>query len=223
VQQVVISGAQARWGNEVNISNVVGLPYGQIMGYTYQRDSRGDIVFGDNGEPKQTGVVPLGSGMYKWTGGLSQTFRYKKFKLDFLFDYKFGAKLYSQTNLLLYYYGLQKTIFPGHLGRRQRPHRRGIRLRRQFHKAALPVLGIHHTRLEEIPRQGNKRLHCRPQPGNPPQTHPEHRPGVQPQRHQWTGARALRVPRGTQLRFQPEREILKNPLNFRYNRGTTLH
>lgn len=113
VQQVVISGAQARWGTEVNISNVVGLPYGQIMGYAYQRDSRGNIIFGDNGEPKQTGVVPLGSGMYKMTGGLSQTFRYKKFKLDFLFDYKFGAKLYSQTNLLLYYYGLQRTTLQG--------------------------------------------------------------------------------------------------------------
>ena len=110
---VVISNALARWGNEVNISNVVGQPYGQIMGFAYKRDLKGNIIFASNGEPEQTGVVPLGSGSYKVTGGFTNEFHYKDFTLSFLLDYKFGAKIYSQTNLLLYFYGLQKTTLQG--------------------------------------------------------------------------------------------------------------
>jgi TonB-linked SusC/RagA family outer membrane protein len=113
VQSVIVSGALARWGGEVNISNVVGLPYAQIMGFAYKKDARGNVVFGPNGEPEQTGVVPLGSGMYKVTGGLNNEFHYKRYTLSFLLDGKFGAKLYSQTNLLLYYYGLQKNTLQG--------------------------------------------------------------------------------------------------------------
>jgi outer membrane receptor protein involved in Fe transport len=109
----VISGAQARWGSEVNISNVVGLPYGQIMGFAYKRDSRHNIIYDSIGEPEQTGIVPLGSGVYKVTGGWSNEFRYRDFTFSFLLDYKFGAKIYSQTNLLLYFYGLQKTTLQG--------------------------------------------------------------------------------------------------------------
>jgi hypothetical protein len=116
ISSIIISGAQARWGSEVSIDNVVGLPYGQIMGYAYKKDIRGNVIYGANGEPEQTGVVPLGSGMYKVTGGLSNEFRYKKFSMSFLLDGKFGAKLYSQTNLLLYYYGLQKATLQGREG-----------------------------------------------------------------------------------------------------------
>jgi hypothetical protein len=44
---IVISGAYPRWGSEVSISNVVGLPYGQIMGYAYKRDPKGNIIYSD--------------------------------------------------------------------------------------------------------------------------------------------------------------------------------
>jgi TonB-linked SusC/RagA family outer membrane protein len=113
---IVTAGAYPRWGSEVNISNVVGLPYSQIMGFDYQRDAKGNIIYGTNGEPLQTAVKPLGSGVYKITGGLSNEFNYKDFSLSFLIDYKFGAKVYSGTNLLLYYYGLQKTTLEGREG-----------------------------------------------------------------------------------------------------------
>jgi TonB-linked SusC/RagA family outer membrane protein len=119
-QSIIIDGAYPRWGSEVNISNVTGLSYGQIMGYAYKRDNRGNIIYSDGvsnpipaGEPEHTGVVPLGSGVYKETGGLSNEFHYKHFSFSFLLDFKFGAKIYSGTNLLLYYYGLQKTTLQG--------------------------------------------------------------------------------------------------------------
>jgi TonB-linked SusC/RagA family outer membrane protein len=120
---IVISGAYPRWGSEVSISNVVGLPYGQIMGFAYKRDARGNIIYSDGvtsptpaGEPEPTGIVPLGSTVYKQTGGFSNDFHYRHFTLSVLIDFKFGAKIYSGTNLLLYYYGLQKTTLQGREG-----------------------------------------------------------------------------------------------------------
>jgi TonB-linked SusC/RagA family outer membrane protein len=120
---VVVAGAVPRWGSEVSISNVIGMPYGQIMGYAYKRDTRGNIIYSDGvtnpapaGEPEQTGLLPLGSGVYKQTGGLGNTFHYKSFSLSALVDFKYGAKIYSGTNLLLYFYGLQKTTLDGRDG-----------------------------------------------------------------------------------------------------------
>lgn len=113
---IVINGAYPRWGSEVNISDVVGLPYAQIMGYGYQTDAKGNRVFNSSGEPVQTGVKPLGSGVYNVTGGWSNDFTYKAFTLSFLIDYKFGAKIYSGTNLLLDFYGLQKNTLQGREG-----------------------------------------------------------------------------------------------------------
>ncbi|HEY4107702.1 SusC/RagA family TonB-linked outer membrane protein [Puia sp.] len=117
---IVINGAYPRWGSEVSISNVVGMPYGQIMGFGYKRDKDGHILFSDGvsnpapaGEPEQTGLIPLGSTTYKQTGGLTNEFHYRNFALSFLIDFRFGAKLYSGTNLLLYYYGLSKATLPG--------------------------------------------------------------------------------------------------------------
>ena len=122
-QSIVIGGAYPRWGSEVSISNVVGLPYGQIMGYAYKRDAKGNKLFSDGisnpalaGEPEQTGVVPLGSTVYRQMGGFTNEFSYRAFTLSTLIDFKFGAKIYSGTNLLLYYYGLQKNTLQGRDG-----------------------------------------------------------------------------------------------------------
>jgi len=122
-QSIVIGGAYPRWGSEVSISNVVGLPYGQIMGYAYKRDAKGNKIFSDGvsnpapaGEPEQTGIVPLGSTVYNQTGGFSNELHYGAFMLTTLIDFKFGARIYSGTNLLLYYYGLQKATLQGREG-----------------------------------------------------------------------------------------------------------
>jgi len=120
VTSIVVAGANARWGNGVNISQWAGLPYAQITGYGYKRDANGNKIFSDGsdgltaGEPEPTAnQVPLGSGVYKQTGGLTNDFHYRDFSFSFLIDFKYGAKIYSGTNLLLYTYGLQKTTLQG--------------------------------------------------------------------------------------------------------------
>jgi len=113
---ITIDGAFPRWGDEVSISNVVGMAYGQIMGYAYTTDSKGQRVFSD-GEPVQSKkVLPLGSSVYKQTGGVRNTFTYKGVSLAVLFDFKYGAKIYSGTNLLLYADGLHKNTLQGREG-----------------------------------------------------------------------------------------------------------
>lgn len=113
---IVIAGAFPRWGNGVNLQNIVGYPYSQIVGYAYKRDANGNKIFDANGEPIPTDLQPLGSGVYKTTGGFNNDLRYKDFTLSFLFDFKYGAKIYSQTNLLLYEYGLHKATLEGREG-----------------------------------------------------------------------------------------------------------
>lgn len=119
---LIIAGAIPRWGSGVNISNVVGLPYGQIMGYKYMRNAQGQILInnvnntigGTPGMPEQTsGIIPLGSGVPKYTGGFTNNFHYKNFTLSFLITYSFGAKIFSETNLLLYENGQQKATLQG--------------------------------------------------------------------------------------------------------------
>jgi TonB-linked SusC/RagA family outer membrane protein len=117
INQIVIDGAFPRWGNGVSVQNIVGKSYAQIVGYAYKRDPGGNIVYGADGLPLHSDeVVPLGSGIYKTTGGFNNDLHYKSFKLSFLFDFKYGAKIYSGTNLLLYNYGLQKTTLQGREG-----------------------------------------------------------------------------------------------------------
>ena len=116
-KSIVIGGAFPRWGDEVSISNVVGMAYGQIMGYAYTTDNKGQRVFNSNGEPVQSKtVVALGSSVYKQTGGFRNTFNYKGLSLAVLFDFKYGAKIYSGTNLLLYADGLHKNTLQGREG-----------------------------------------------------------------------------------------------------------
>lgn len=117
IDEIVIAGAYPRWGNGVSIKNIVGLPFAQISGYAYQRNDAGQVIYGTNGLPLQSEkIVPLGSGVYKTTGGWSNDLRYKSLVLSFLFDFKYGAKIYSGTNLLLYNNGTHQETLKGREG-----------------------------------------------------------------------------------------------------------
>jgi TonB-linked SusC/RagA family outer membrane protein len=106
-----------RFGDGVSISNIVGLPYGQITGYKYKRDASGNIIYGTDGLPLRSDKPEaLGSGVYTDYGGLNNELHYKNFAFSFLIDYKFGAKIYSGTNLVLYSEGLQKNTLQGREG-----------------------------------------------------------------------------------------------------------
>ncbi|MXV51867.1 SusC/RagA family TonB-linked outer membrane protein [Pedobacter sp. HMF7647] len=114
---IVVDGAFPRWGNGVSIQQVVGKPYAQIVGYAYKRNEGGQIIYDADGLPERSNLpVPLGSGVYKTTGGFSNDFKFKSFSASILFDFKYGAKIYSGTNLLLYNDGLQQKTLGGREG-----------------------------------------------------------------------------------------------------------
>ena len=114
-----------RFGDAVSIQHIVGLPYAQIVGFAYKRNPCGQIIYDADGFPEQSSdlPVPLGSGIYNTTGGFSNDFSYKNFTFSFLFDFKFGAKIYSGTNLVLYSNGEHTNTLagkrrPGYMWRR---------------------------------------------------------------------------------------------------------
>ncbi len=113
VGSLTIDGATSRSGN-ATISNIVGQSYGQIVGYKYKTDDAGNRVYTSDGLPvRSDNVEALGDGVFKWVGGFHNEFNYKNLSLAFLFDFKFGAKLFSGTNYNLYSYGLHKNTLEG--------------------------------------------------------------------------------------------------------------
>lgn len=111
VDRLQIDGATSRSGN-VTVQNIVGSSYGELIGYKYKRHN-GQIVY-ENGIPQRADELSsLGNGVYNFTGGWSNAFRYKDFSLSFLLDFKVGAKLFSGTNYSLYSEGLHKNTLVG--------------------------------------------------------------------------------------------------------------
>jgi TonB-linked SusC/RagA family outer membrane protein len=113
VESLTLEGAESRSGN-ATIRNIVGEPYGQIVGYKYKTDESGNRVYTSDGLPvRSDDVETLGNSVYKWTGGFHNDFSYKNFTLSFLIDFKQGAKIFSGTNYNLYRYGLHKNTLEG--------------------------------------------------------------------------------------------------------------
>ncbi|MCD8135498.1 MAG: SusC/RagA family TonB-linked outer membrane protein [Parabacteroides gordonii] len=111
VDRLQIDGASSRSGN-VTVQNIVGSSYGELVGYKYKRYN-GQIVY-ENGIPQRADELSsLGNGVYNFTGGWSNAFKYKNFSLSFLLDFKAGAKLFSGTNYSLYSEGLHKNTLVG--------------------------------------------------------------------------------------------------------------
>ncbi|TYP97404.1 TonB-linked SusC/RagA family outer membrane protein [Tenacibaculum adriaticum] len=99
------------------IKQIVGQPFGTIVGVSYVRDNGGNIVYDidGNGVPlAQEGERKiLGEGVPPLTLGLTNTFMYKDFTLSFLIDGKFGGQIFSGTNGTLYGNGLHKATLDG--------------------------------------------------------------------------------------------------------------
>ena len=75
-----------------------GQPYGNIVGYAYQRAPDGQLLVSDGGTyiPTATQQV-LGNITPKWIGGLNNTFSFKGFSLNVLLDFVQGNKIISET------------------------------------------------------------------------------------------------------------------------------
>ena len=92
----------------------VGEPYGSILGYRYQRDPGGNLVLDADGLPTRVDSLQvLGNATPSWTGGLTNTFRYKNITLNALVDIQWGGDLYSATNANAYGNGLHKNTLAG--------------------------------------------------------------------------------------------------------------
>ncbi|MGH2564765.1 MAG: TonB-dependent receptor domain-containing protein, partial [Ginsengibacter sp.] len=96
------------------IYQVVNMPFAQILGNGFLRDSKtGEVIFNDQGLPETQGLKNFGSGVSPWTMGFTNSFTYKSFGFSFLVDGKFGGKIFSGTNALASRYGLSKATLPG--------------------------------------------------------------------------------------------------------------
>ncbi|HTL08030.1 MAG TPA: SusC/RagA family TonB-linked outer membrane protein [Chitinophagaceae bacterium] len=96
---------------------VVGQEMGQIAGFGYARDAKGERIFQANGLPLRTpDLVLFGSALPKWTGGFLNSFNYKGISLTVFIDYKLGNKMLSGTNFNAIREGLHKLTLEGRTG-----------------------------------------------------------------------------------------------------------
>ena len=96
------------------IEHVEGLPYSQIMGFTYERDASGAIVLDDDGLPvRGADLIPLGTGVHPTSVGINNTFSYKNLSFSFLIDSKSGGYIYGATNAYAYLRGLHQNTLEG--------------------------------------------------------------------------------------------------------------
>jgi TonB-linked SusC/RagA family outer membrane protein len=93
----------------------VGGSMGDLYGLGYQRSPDGQVVFDPaTGFPKITdNIIYLGNTVPKYKFSLGNTFRYKNFNLNVLFDAQLGAVAYSLTHYKLAEQGKLTETLPG--------------------------------------------------------------------------------------------------------------
>ncbi|WP_276482496.1 SusC/RagA family TonB-linked outer membrane protein [Paraflavitalea pollutisoli] len=96
---------------------VVGEEIGQLAGFAYARDAKGQRIFQSNGLPLRTGdFVLYGSALPKWVGGFLNTVNFKGIHLAVFIDYKLGNKMLSGTNFNAVRHGLHQWTLEGREG-----------------------------------------------------------------------------------------------------------
>jgi hypothetical protein len=90
-----------------------GEPYGVISGFK-QKVVNGQKVIDSNGFPvREDSLVIIGNGIHPFTGGITNTFSFKGWSLNFLIDFKLGGDIYSGTNEIMTANGLHKQTLNG--------------------------------------------------------------------------------------------------------------
>jgi len=75
---------------------IPGQKWGILWGLPFVRNDAGKVVVGSDGIPLTTNVGKnLGNVTPDWTGGITNSFRYKGFNLSFLVDMRKGGKFFS--------------------------------------------------------------------------------------------------------------------------------
>ena len=109
-----IALSEARWLGLL-VAAMPGEKYGAILGYDYTKDPDGNTVLDPiTLLPKATtNRQVLGKGVYDWTGGITNRVTYKNFTLNASFDMKFGADIFSMTDLFAVTRGSSLITLPG--------------------------------------------------------------------------------------------------------------
>lgn len=81
------------------VTATAGQPYGQINGYTYLRDSSGNLLT-SKGLPVRGALVVLGNINPQWVGGWNNEFRFKRVTASVLLNFNVGGKVFSTTNMM---------------------------------------------------------------------------------------------------------------------------
>ncbi len=98
----------------VNVTADSGQPYGNLVGYRWQRDAQGHIIVGANGRPLQDASQQvLGNYNPDWVGGISNTISYKRMSFSFSFDGQVGGQVYSVTKWFGQYSGVLASTLAG--------------------------------------------------------------------------------------------------------------
>jgi TonB-linked SusC/RagA family outer membrane protein len=98
----------------VNVTADSGQPYGNLVGYRWQRDAQGHIVVGDDGLPLRNPTQQvLGNYNPDWVGGISNTISYKRMSFSFSFDGQVGGQVYSVTKWFGQYSGVLANTIAG--------------------------------------------------------------------------------------------------------------
>jgi hypothetical protein len=104
--------AQARWANAF-IYATAGQSYGIIMGPGFARCPEGNVIF-KNGFPTiDNNMKILGNGVHNLIIGLNNSFKIKNFNVGVLLDARFGADLYSMSDMMAHANGTSKNTLPG--------------------------------------------------------------------------------------------------------------
>ena len=104
-------------GGWAYLDNMVGKPFGTIVGTSMLKDTKGNIVFNKaSGEPVVGPLQPLGNSVAPVTMGLTNEFRYRRFGFSFLLDGKFGNKIFSIFEVYATRMGKLKSTLPGRAG-----------------------------------------------------------------------------------------------------------
>lgn len=88
---------------------VKGQSLGSFYGTKWQRDSNGQKIIGSDGLPlleSETGNI--GNSAPKWTGGIRNTFTYKRVTLSGLLDFRHGGAVYNGTLARLHNFGVSE-------------------------------------------------------------------------------------------------------------------
>lgn len=89
-------------GGGVEVRATVGGGFGEIYARDFLRNDQGQVVVGDDGIPIISNErILVGNYQPDWLGGLSNSFRYKDFRLNFLISGRFGGQFYSGTDASL--------------------------------------------------------------------------------------------------------------------------